>query len=464
MGVQAARGEPRCKTPWGGEPGPGRWGGEDTHQVKALSGSVEGPGTERLLSAVRGVGILFGVPAVLTTPVWPSDLVRGIAWAVLAVFTAGTLTLWLLTRRPLSPQTWSRLNLAGLLFDIVVVSAFVLVFAYEVPNVTWALLIALPFDGALRYGWRGAAVVAVVGELIFVGHSLLGRTLGGIPVPASAHFFVFSLLAMVAGVTGFLVEIWARRSVEYREQAAELDRAHHIRDRLMAVTSHEIRGSLAAIGSTASLLQQQRHRLPADRVERMLGATCRQVDHLLVLVDDLLVTGRGDERGLELNPVWGDLESTVTLALAAAERSRRGHQVDLQGMRAIWCELDHQRVQQVVRNLVENAFKYSPEGSLVTVASYQVTSGVVLTIEDRGDGIPADQQDELFEPFRRGHNADSAQGVGLGLYVVSRIVSACDGTVEVHSEPGSTRFVVALPCRTDPVGTDFAEVQRCTGE
>jgi signal transduction histidine kinase len=432
--------------------------------VRELAGGLEGPATERLLSAVRAVGILFAVPALLTTPVWPSDLVRFLAWVILAVFTAGTLALWLLTRRPLSQKAWSRLNLAGLLFDIVVVSAFVLVFAYEVPNVTWALLIALPFDGALRYGWRGAAVVAVFGELVFVGNSLLGNSLGGLPVSASAHFFVFSLLAMVAGVTGFLVEIWARRSVQYREQAAELDRAHRIRDRLMAVTSHEIRGSLAAIGSTASLLQEQRHRLPADRVDRMLGATRRQVDHLLVLVDDLLVTGRGDDRGLELNPLWGDLESTVTLALAAAERSRREHQVDLHGMKAIWCELDHQRVQQVVRNLVENAFKYSPDDGLVTVASYRVTTGVVLTVEDGGDGIPADQQEELFEPFRRGHNADSTQGVGLGLYVVSRIVSACDGSVEVHSEPGHTRFVVTLPCRTDPVGTDFAEVQRRTGE
>ncbi len=435
--------------------------------MSELSGGIEGPATERLLSAVRGVGIVFGVPALLTTPVWPSDLVRGAAWTVLVVFALGTLTLWWLTRRPLSRQAWSRLNLAGLLFDIVVVSAFVLVFAYEDPNVTWALLIALPFDGALRYGWRGAAVVALVGELIFVVNTVLGHRLGGDLLPASAHFFVFSLLAMVAGVTGYLVEVWARRSVEYREQAAELDRAHRIRDRLMAVTSHEIRGSLAAIGSTAALLQEQRHRLPDDRVERMLGASRRQVEHLLVLVDDLLVTGRGDDHGLELNPFWGDLGSTATLALAAAERSRRGHRVDLHGLKPIWCELDHQRVQQVVRNLVENAFKYSPADGIVTVAAHRVPTGVVFTVEDGGDGIPPDLQEELFEPFRRGHNADSTQGVGLGLYVVSRIVSACAGSVEVHSEPGSTRFVVTLPCRTDPVGTDgtdFAEARRRTGE
>src|SRR5262245_5473919 len=166
--------------------------GEDDENVRDLSGGVEGPRTERLLSAVRVVGIVFAVPALLTTPKWPSDLVRGIAWVILAFFVAGTLVLWLLARRPRSQQAWRRINLAGLLFDTVVVSAFVLVFAYEVPNVTWALLIALPFDGALRYGWRGALVVAAVGELVFVADTLLSSNMGGVAVPASAHFFVVS--------------------------------------------------------------------------------------------------------------------------------------------------------------------------------------------------------------------------------------------------------------------------------
>ncbi|MDQ4085466.1 MAG: HAMP domain-containing histidine kinase [Actinomycetota bacterium] len=426
-------------------------------------GGVEDVADERLLTAVRGLGIAFAVPALLTTQFWPSDLIRGSAWVLLGVLLLGTVVIWVLNTQA-SHDARARLSFWALVFDIVVVSGFVLVFSYEVPNVTWALLVTLPFDGALRFGWRGAALVGVVSEAVFIVHGLLREVMGGIPLTASAHFFVLLLLAIVSGVTGVLVEVWRRQGVRYRAQAHELDRAHRIRDRLMAVTSHEIRGSLAAIGSTASLLQQQRHRLPPDRVDRMLAATGRQVEHLLVLVDDLLVTGRGDERGLELNPVWGDLESTVTLALSAAERSRRGHHVDISGVEPVWCELDHQRVQQVVRNLVENAFKYSPAGGSVTVGAHRVTTGVVLTVADRGGGIPADQQEELFEPFRRGHNADSTQGVGLGLYVVSRIVSACAGTVGVDSEPGATRFTVTLPCRAEPVGTDFAAVHRRTRE
>ncbi|MDQ4007065.1 MAG: hypothetical protein M3211_03075 [Actinomycetota bacterium] len=106
----------------------------------------------------------------------------------------------------------------------------------------------------MRYGWRGAVVVALVSELVFVAHSFLRDAMSGIPLTPSAHCFVVSLLALVGGVTSVLVEIWRRQTTPYREQAAELDHAHHIRDQLMAVTSHEIRGSLAAVGSTASLL------------------------------------------------------------------------------------------------------------------------------------------------------------------------------------------------------------------
>lgn len=429
-----------------------------------LSRGVQGMAAERLLSAARAVGVILGLPALLATPVWPNRTVQALAWGLLVILAVGTVVIWVVSRRPLSPEGRARLTWAALLFDVVVVSGFVLVFSYEIPAVTWALLIALPFDGALRYGWRGAAVVALVSEVVFVAHAYLGEAMGAIPVTASAHFFVVCLLALVGGVTGVLVEVWRRQSAQLRDQAEELDRAHRIRDRLMAVTSHEIRGSLAAIGSTATLLQAQRQRMSDDRVDRMLGATGRQVEHLLVLVDDLLVTGRGDDRGLDLNPVWGDLESTVTLALAAAERSKRRHELDIAALEPVWCELDHQRVQQVVRNLVENAYKYSPAGTPVTVTAGRSADGVVLTVSDQGDGIPENQQDELFEPFRRGHNADTTEGVGLGLYVVSRIVSAAGGTVEVTSRPGDTRFVVTLPCHTEQPDTDYAEAQRRTGE
>jgi signal transduction histidine kinase len=432
--------------------------------VAEFIGGTGSARAERTLSALRGVALLLAVPLVALTTSYPNGWVRLAAWGVLLASAVGTLAIWLVSGRELDRVRQAQLKFLGLVFDVVVVTAFVLVFAYEDPNVTWALLIVLPFDGAVRYGWQGAVVVALLCEVLFVGHSIMRAVMLGESTSAAAHFFVVALLALVGGVNSLLVEAWRQQTMKYREQAAALDRAHQIRDRLMAVTSHEIRGSLAAIGTSAAVLQEQRHRLSEERVDRMLGATRRQAEHLLVVVDDLLVTGRGDERGLDLVPAWGDLEGTVNLAVSAAQRSRQDHLVDVEGVEAIWCELDHQRVQQVVRNLVENAFKYSPAGSTVTVTTRRVPAGVELTVADQGTGIAAAQQAELFEPFRRGENVGSTKGVGLGLYVVSRIVSAASGTMTLDSEAGGTRFVVTLPCATDPVGTDLAEAQWRTGE
>jgi len=422
---------------------------------------------ERTLSAIRGVALLLAVPLVAMTTSYPNGWVLLAAWGVLLASALGALAIWVVSRRALDRVRQAQLKFLALVYDVIAVSAFVLVFAFEDPNVTWVLLMALPLDGALRYGWRGAVVVALVSEVVFVGHSVLRDAMLDESMSASAHFFVVALLALVGGVNSLLVEAWQLQSMKYREQAAAREHAHQIRDRLMAVTSHEIRGSLAAIGTSAAVLQEQRHRLSEERVDRMLGATRRQAEHLLVLVDDLLVTGRGDERGLDLVPAWGDLESTVNLAVSAAQRSRQDHLVDVEGVEAIWCELDHQRVQQVVRNLVENAFKYSPAGSTVTVTTRRTPVGVELTVADQGTGIAAEQQAGLFEPFRRGENVGATKGVGLGLYVVSRIVTAASGTITVDSgqpAPGGTRFVVTLPCSTEPVGTDLAGAQRRTGE
>jgi signal transduction histidine kinase len=435
--------------------------------VAEFMGGSESVSTERTISAIRGAGLLVAIAAVALTPNYPNGWVQLVAWGIVLAFALGTLAIWLVSRRDLDRVRQAQLKFLALVFDVVIVAAFVMVFAFEDPNVTWALLIVLPIDGAVRYGWRGAVVVALVSEVLFVGHSIMRNVMLGESTSASAHFLVVAMLALVGGVNGLLVEVWQQQSMQYREQAAALDRAHRIRDRLMAVTSHEIRGSLAAIGASAAVLQEQRHRLSDERVDRMLGATRRQAEHLLVVVDDLLVTGRGDERGLDLVPAWGDLESTVTLAVSSAQRSRDDHLVDVEGVEAIWCELDHQRVQQVVRNLVENAFKYSPAGSTVTVTTRRVPTGVELTVSDQGSGIDAEQQAELFHPFRRGENVGSTKGVGLGLYVVSRIVSAASGTITVDSVqpgPGGTRFVVTLPCSTEPVGTDLAGAQRRTGE
>jgi signal transduction histidine kinase len=108
---------------------------------------------------------------------------------------------------------------------------------------------------------------------------------------------------------------------------------------------------------------------------------------------------------------------------------------------------DARRIERVVMNLLSNAIKYSPSGSQVTVRVRKEGAFAVLSVSDQGLGIPREDQEVIFLPFGRGRSAGGgAEGTGIGLYVVRRIVEAHDGRIEVDSEPGrGTEFRVRLP-------------------
>jgi signal transduction histidine kinase len=108
---------------------------------------------------------------------------------------------------------------------------------------------------------------------------------------------------------------------------------------------------------------------------------------------------------------------------------------------------DRVRLEQVLMNLLSNAVKYSPPGSRITVTLECNGDGAVLAVADQGVGIAPEDQRRLFDPFRRTETSRAAfPGVGLGLFVVRRIVQAHGGRIEIDSAPGrGSTFRVRLP-------------------
>lgn len=400
---------------------------------------------ERWLGYVRCLGVLFAVPAVATTPYWPSDNLRWTAWLMTAVLAVGTIAFWVVNRRVTSRQGRLRMSLASMSFDLLVVSGYVLVFAYEQPYVTWSLTLVLPIAGALRFGAWGAAVLAFLGIVLFAVQILIRA--GHVDEPVlSAQIFASGMIALIAATMAVLVESLERQNAAYREQALQLAEANHVRERLLAVTSHEFRGSLTAIGTSAATVREHRERLSGERADRLLTSIEGQVGQLLRLVDDLLVSAEFSDGVIELEPVWREVKTSVDVALDAASRHRDGHPVEVY-VEPLACRFDHDRMSQVLRNLVENAYKYSPSGTPVAVKVEAASDGVLLQVSDHGPGIPAEHRERLFEPYRRGP-AEEAAGSGLGLYVVHRIVVAAGGAVDVRSSSSGTSFTVRLPCET----------------
>ncbi|HVF53952.1 MAG TPA: ATP-binding protein [Actinomycetota bacterium] len=381
---------------------------------------------------------------------YPSERDQAYAWDAIVLLALGSLVIWGLNASVSSDADHRKLGFGAFIFDGVVIAAIVWVFAWETPYVTWGLLLLLPLEGAARYGARGAGGAAGAASLFFVLQSLRVADLRGEGFDYATLVFVVSLLAIVAAASGAMVEHLsgrARSAVTRSEQLQEFDK---MKDRFIAVTSHEIRGPLTAIIAGVDTVRKKGDRLSPEQNEHLLAMVQQQGGQLARLVDDLLVTSQLQTGTIALDPMWGDLESVVREALDAAAGKRRTHHLEV-FIEPLECELDRARLGQIIRNLVENAYKYTPDDSTVRVTGSRSEDGIAIEVSDDGEGIPQNKRDQLFDAFSRiAETSAGRDGVGLGLYVVSHLTAAMGGRIDLRSSSRGTTFVIDLPCDARP--------------
>ena len=236
---------------------------------------------------------------------------------------------------------------------------------------------------------------------------------------------------------------WERRA----SRLIELDR---LRDRLIAITSHEIRGPLTAMIAAAEAMRRRGDQLGEEERARLLEMISQQGNQLARLVEDLMLSSEV-EAGLVIQSEWSELEQVVQRALEGAAPKRRAHQLEV-FVEPLRCEIDGYRVSQMLRNLIENAYKYTADRSRVMVAGRAVDGGIELEVADDGPGIGVDHKDQLFEAFSRmEETAAGKEGVGLGLYVVSQLASAMGARLDLASSSRGTTFTIRIPCRVEPI-------------
>jgi signal transduction histidine kinase len=403
---------------------------------------------ELWMTYVRWFGVLFGALAVAMEPNYPDPTTERAAWLLITFLGLGNLAIWGGLARINSERDLARLGLATFLFDAVVVMGIVWVFAYEHPYVTWALLFVLPLEAALRYRLFGALAAAVAVAAFFIAQSARVAAVTGGEFDYSTYVFVIGLSGLVAGVGGSMAESWHRQRQAFISQTMRLAEIDRLKNKFLAVTSHEIRGPLTAIITGIHTVVRQADRLSIEQRTRVLDMVSMQANQLARLVDDLMLTSELQEHHLALQKEWADLPKTIEQAVEAAASKRRAHQLSL-FVEPLRCVIDHTRVAQIVRNLVENAYKYTPDHTSVAVTAKGVSGGIAIEVIDDGDGIPSDRRDQLFEAFHRMHETAAGQdGVGLGLYVVSQLVSAMGGHIDLASSSNGTSFNIHIPCRT----------------
>lgn len=410
-----------------------------------------GPGETRRLELwmtyVRWLGFAFAAVAVSIQPALDPAVERS-AWSLVVFLGLGNLTIWGSLERMKSERDLTVFGGVIFAFDAGIVLALAWVLAGNDPYVMWALLLVLPMEGALRYRLFGALAVAAGNAAFFVFQTHHVAALTGSGFDHAMYVFVVGLGTLVAMIAGVMAENWHRQQRRFHDQGMRLAEVDRLKDRFLAVTSHEIRGPLTAIIAGVDTVQKRGDRLSSEQKARMLDMVSQQGHQLARLVDDLLLTGQLQERQLALHPEWTDLPKIIEESTDAAGGKRRSHQLEI-FVDPIKCFIDHARVSQIVRNLVENAYKYTPERTRVAVTATGGSAGIVLEITDDGPGIPADRRDQLFEAFHRIKETAAGQdGVGLGLYVVSQLVAAMGGHIDLASSSTGTTFTIHIPCRT----------------
>jgi K+-sensing histidine kinase KdpD len=398
---------------------------------------------EQVVTYLRVFGLVAAVPTIMLAS-FPGAARLQLAWGAQVVLLLGTLALWL-WRRHARPSDERLLLAAGFVVDALVIGGFVLAFSHLVPDVAWAMVFTLLADAALRFGVRGAVLGLVPAAVLFVVQAQAHEAATGMATTAVGYLYVLATLTGAAGILAVFTATLERQARMAQQQALALGDANRVRDRLLAMSSHEFRGSLAAMMLASDTVRANLDRLGPQRVASLLGEVDRHGQHLSRLVDDLFAVARASSEAIRVRRRWDDLDTSVEQALAAADRHRDGHHLTVSAEQ-VACELDHERFQQVARNLVENAYKYTPAGSRVVVMATYSDGHVELRVGDDGPGIPAAEREHVFEPFsRRRDAAERHDSAGLGLYLVQQIVSALDGSLDLHTSSAGTEFVVVLP-------------------
>ena len=268
--------------------------------------------------------------------------------------------------------------------------------------------------------------------------------------------FVANLLVvLLVGLAGSWM--WAQRasSAEVSAKGLELHRraneelrvVDQRKNEFVSIVSHEFRTPLTGILGFSEMIRDEG--LSVEEMKEFAGDINKDARRLGRMINDMLDLDRLQSGGMELSLTSVDLNEIAREVTDLVRPNAPGHQIEVTldaGMPAI--EGDHDRLTQVVTNLLNNAVKYSPEGGRILVRTAFTDGRAGLTVTDSGIGMPADSLERIFEKFTRVESREmrDIQGTGLGLPIVRQIVEMHGGRVWAESEPGKgSTFHVSLP-------------------
>ena len=291
--------------------------------------------------------------------------------------------------------------------------------------------------------------------------------------PAGETFIVWhnTILTDEAGkIVGVLCsgeDITERRLLQ--SKMAEYEELNIMKTNLLSTVSHELRTPLAIIKGYSTMLLDYDRRLDAREKSRHLRSIDKATDRLTDLVDHLLDMSRLDAGLLKLEKMPVNISKLIKNAVAETKLRERKRRIQLCiGGKLPGVNIDARRIREVLDNLIDNAIKYSDEGSGVVIAAKADESELVISITDRGIGIPAEDLEKVFDRMYRIEQRLSADpgGMGLGLALCKALVEEHDGRIWVESRVGEGStfyFTLPLTCEEGNNGEKSSSDQNNSG-
>ena len=256
---------------------------------------------------------------------------------------------------------------------------------------------------------------------------------------------------MAVQIVGTVEDITDRKLSEerLREFASQLSEADRRKDEFLATLAHELRNPLAPIRNGLQIIRRSDPTAALDKATAMME---RQVKQMVRLVDDLLDVSRISRDKLQLQKTRVPLSTVLAQAVETSQAliAASGHKLTISApAEAVVIDADVTRLVQVFSNLVSNAAKYSERDTPIWLTSETTDDDVVVSVKDRGVGIPADMLPRIFDMFVQVDRSleRSQGGLGIGLTLVKRLVELHGGSIEARSDIDGrgSEFVVRLP-------------------
>jgi len=266
----------------------------------------------------------------------------------------------------------------------------------------------------------------------------------------SSHPFGYILKPFNRNSLRATIEIALAR---HQRELGERSSVTHIRSspfEYLSILSHELRNPISVIKLSTVLLGDGSYGVDEAKKQQLLQRIQSAIDCMDQLLEEVLTLGRAESDAILFNPsITNVVEFCQSLIEPLQLVTGKDHSIVFShNPEQIFAEVDQRLLWHFLSNLLGNAVKYSPDSTFIFLRLTGRDEDVCFEVQDQGIGISLEDQEYLFEPFRRGKNVGKLPGTGLGLAIAKRVIDLHNGKISVESQLGhGTTFKVKLPLR-----------------